>query len=601
MNIAVVLAAVFLATGHGAHPSAPAVDPPSTVTPSPAVSITPSGPVLTQLSSTKWTTTVLLGESAACLAELEGKSSSGPSSNPSNVLMATQLSYRLVTTSPDYVVVGRVSGTAEVNTFPVTDAAALDPATLAPVGRHPLPAACTAPADETASAETEVSLTFSLKAQFPTVPLSATLVIDDPGGLVPVTGTQLMTVRALVTVWQYLVFPLCLAGGMVAAFLIGIALVAWLRQPRSKDRRERQNPWQGDPWQGDPADKAPGFWRRPVYASAAWTFSDSPATTISAAATVLASVLAGAGAASTLLPGIQVDHFAVLLAAWAVVVVVAPIVFGFFNTAFGSSRGLVPDNAALLRFPDNQAVLHAPGGASLAFAGGATAGTAGSAVSLKPGGALSVPPDSKITVNFGENTGTMVLPGDSSVVLTGITGVQVDVSRGGQFTIPADVLLPGHPPWPTLTSGEEIRPTLPAGSTGTEDGVTLKAVGFLTVTVPTGTQVHYPFPDLGITKIFRADAFLRVPMGDKSVVADMRSLIPASLVTIIGIGAQLGLLGMLAGELSALSGLGHNIAWVIVGVVAAVMVGYAVVATAELASSRPGSALASDSQSSYIL
>ena len=124
---------------------------------------------------------------------------------------------------------------------------------------------------------------------------------------------------------------------------------------------------------------------------------------------------------------------------------------------------------------------------------------------------------------------------------------------------------------------------------------------FITITVPKDTQVHYPFPDLGITKIFRADAFLRVPMGDKTIVANMLSLIPASLVTIIGIGAQLGLLGMLAGELSALSGLAHNIAWVIVGVMAAVMVGYAVVATAELASSRPGSALASDSQSSYIL
>ena len=97
------------------------------------------------------------------------------------------------------------------------------------------------------------------------------------------------------------------------------------------------------------------------------------------------------------------------------------------------------------------------------------------------------------------------------------------------------------------------------------------------------------------------ETYLRVPMGDKTVVADMRSLLAASLVTILGIGAQLGLLGMLAGELSALSGLAHKIAWAIVGVMAAVMVGYAVVATTELASSRPGSALASDSQSSFIL
>jgi hypothetical protein len=81
----------------------------------------------------------------------------------------------------------------------------------------------------------------------------------------------------------------------------------------------------------------------------------------------------------------------------------------------------------------------------------------------------------------------------------------------------------------------------------------------------------------------------------------MRSLIPASLVTILGIGAQLGLLGMLAGELAALPSVAHKVAWAIVGVMAAVMVGYAVVATAELASSRPGSAIASDAQSAYIL
>ena len=61
MNIAVVLTAVFLATGQGAHSSVPRGDPPtatssiavsSTPTPSPAVSITASGPVLTQQSPT---------------------------------------------------------------------------------------------------------------------------------------------------------------------------------------------------------------------------------------------------------------------------------------------------------------------------------------------------------------------------------------------------------------------------------------------------------------------------------------------------------------------------------------------------------------------
>ena len=566
--------------------------------------------MLTQQSPTTWTTTVLLDEISACLAEVVGNQAKpakpAKQTQPSNVLLAQELSYHLVTTSPDYVVAGTVAGTAEINAFPATGAtsatgatnaaaAALNPATLGLIGTGALPPPCSAPADETASAETEVSLTFTLKAPFPTVPLTATLVIEDPGGEVPVTATQLMTVRALVTVWQYLLFPVYYAVAMVVAFVIGLLLVAWWRRPKREDPGEGENRWSGDP-----PDHGPGFWRRPVYASAAWSFTDSPATTISAAATVLATVLAGAGAASTLLPGIQVDHFAVLLAVWAIVVVAAPMVFGFLNTVTGASRSLVPDNAALLRFPGDQAVLHAPGGASLAFAGEATAVAPGLHVPLKPGGALPVPPDSTLTVSFAAGTGTMVLPGDSSVVLTGMSGVQVGVSRQGEFTAPPDAQ-PGQASSVMLSSGVEIKPPLMSYGQSSQDGVTVKAVGFITVTVPKGTRVHYPFPDQGITKTFSQDTYLRVPMGDKTIVANMWSLIPASLLTIFGIGAQLGLLGMLAGELSALPGPAHNIAWAIVGVMAAVMVGYSVVATAELASSRPGTALASDSQSSYIL
>ena len=255
MNIAVVLAAVFLATGHGGYSAAPGGDPSSTAPPSPAVAITASGPVLTQQSPTTWTTTVLLDESSACLAEVAGTPGTpgtpGKTVKPSNVLLAKELSYHLVTTSPDYVVAGAVAGTAEINAFPPTAtatptslaAAALDPGTLSPVGNGALPASCAAPADETASAETEVSLIFTLKAPFPTVPLTATLVIDDPGGKVPVTATQFMTVRSLVTVWQYLLFPVYYAVAMVIAFVIGLSLVTWWRRPKRQDPAEPADRW----------------------------------------------------------------------------------------------------------------------------------------------------------------------------------------------------------------------------------------------------------------------------------------------------------------------------------------------------------------------
>lgn len=125
-------------------------------------------------------------------------------------------------------------------------------------------------------------------------------------------------------------------------------------------------------------------------------------------------------------------------------------------------------------------------------------------------------------------------------------------------------------------------------------------MGFIAVRVPQRTTVSYPGTGHGPEKRFPRDTYLRVPIGDTVIVADMRSLLPASVWTIFGIGVQLGLLTMLAGELAAVSATARDSGWGAAYAVAALMAGYAVTATIALASSRPGSALASDSRASYI-
>ena len=133
----------------------------------------------------------------------------------------------------------------------------------------------------------------------------------------------------------------------------------------------------------------------------------------------------------------------------------------------------------------------------------------------------------------------------------------------------------------------------------TGDGVRIAAVGFITAKVPRGTTVSAP--GAAREKTFRRETSLRVPVGDNLVAADMRSVMPAAMITLFGIGAELGLLIVLAGGLSAASSTVHTTAVAVVVVMALVLLGYSVVTTNTLFSAQQGSALAPESKTSYTL
>jgi hypothetical protein len=510
----------------------------ATPSPSPAVSAVAGSGILTQQSSGTWTTTVVLQASAVCLS---------------------RLSYDLVTTPPGRPAAGTITRLRPVQA-----------ATAAPV-RCPSPAA----QDE------EVTVAFQLSS----VPAAATLVVADrPGGpaIAPV-AIAVTTVHRFVPLSEYLWVPVICGAALAAALLAVICAVALARFRRQRPDKNRAS-----------------FWRKPIYASAAWTFKDSWATNIGFGATAVAATLTGAGAVSTLLPGVQLDRYAILLSICGAIIVAAPLVFGILYALLSGSRGMVPDNATLTFPPDETGVrrceIQVAGGASVTLP----------APPASSGHPIPVAPGQNIVI---EDV-TAVLPGDSTIVLMGIgnNGLRVlapDATGG----VPAPHASVRHladashrdDPAPDGYGSPELQVTTPTGGQGKAvPFATIKVTGFATMMLPTGTTARAPEPD-GKVMRFAPRTVLRIPLGDNVMVADFRSLIPAALVTMFGIGAQLGTLGVLAFWLSNRTAAVRCGALAVIIVMAVTVLAYAIATTLALSDSKPGSAMTADSATSATL
>jgi hypothetical protein len=229
-------------------------------------------PVLTEQSGT-WSTTIYLNVATVC-----------------------SISFSLVTSVPDEEVTG--------NPRPAPHCSGQ-------------PAASTTGNGATGNAVTRVVLTFG---SLPGVPQAATLIITPPGAVAPLDVT--LTVHRQVTTWQYVWVPL------ICGFALGVLLLLFTRLFVA--------PWRTREPRGTPAGKArrPGFLRTPLYAAAAWTFSDSWATNITAIATVVTAGLAATTGVAEVLPGVDLGRFSLLIAMAGGITVVAPLVFGALNSWF---------------------------------------------------------------------------------------------------------------------------------------------------------------------------------------------------------------------------------------------------------------------------
>jgi hypothetical protein len=402
----------------------------------------------------------------------------------------------------------------------------------------PCPTAATGPQAEL------VTLAFTL----PSVPLTATLVITDTRGTPPAPPTEIamMAIHRFVSPWQYLWLPIVSGGGLAALFLAIGAVVLGLHRPKRDDDGEKEA-------------------AKPIYASATWTFKDSWATNLGVGAAAVTAVLSGAGAVSTQLPGVQLDRFAVLMALCGVIIASAPFVFGILYVLSSRSRGMVPDNATLS--PGKPVTINIPGGASL------TVPTAGSTpYPIGPG-----------KIETGKNI-QLIMPGDGTIMITG-PGASAVRLRGAD----------GEP-----GDGNSVEITPPTDPpAGQYPFITVKAAGFATIDLPNGATVKAP--DGGKDVSFNRATRLRVPLGSNVIVANFRSLITAALVTLFGIGAELGILGVLAFTLSDRPTPIRWAALFLVCLMGLIVLVYAISTTRALADSNPGSALTADSSTSATL
>jgi hypothetical protein len=340
------------------------------------------------------------------------------------------------------------------------------------------------------------------------------------------------------------------------------------------------------------------FWTARFYASAAWTFSDSGATNITALGTAMVAILASSATLSALFPGIDLNPFIIVNIACGAIVVAAPLLFGIANVVITRHSPVAPVDAMVTTQADT--IISVPSGASIMVPGGALIRTVGGQVRARvnPGGTIPVPPGGSLTVAAG---GMMSLPSGTAVAI----GPIALLTMGTSTCIAAGDLAPPQPqpagcrpllftrpaaaPNPQVSAGEQITVTTGAimTITGAADiffraGTTMTALG-------------------GRAMRLGADTTITVPSSSNVMVAGMGSLLPAAALTMFGIGTEIGLIAVLAVHYSRATHSGQIAAGIISAGVAAGLALYGATAIRALADPTPGSSLNAEARSSFIL
>jgi hypothetical protein len=336
-----------------------------------------------------------------------------------------------------------------------------------------------------------------------------------------------------------------------------------------------------------------GFWPWPFHAPAAWAFSGSWATNIAAAGAATAGILTAAGAVRSLLPGIQLDRYAMLIAVCGSMVVAMPLVYGAFIGILRGSHLTVPGNASITlrragRGP-GRCTIKVPGGANMTFPGGADREVNGQRERvLAAGASVSVPMGSAITVS-----GEQVALASAATAITVAAGSTIAVSK--DLTVMA-----AGAPGPGGTGGGRV---IEGGAAAGQSPIIADAGAAVTVSGVADIEL---LRDTELTAPHRARATLReaarlkIPAGNRAAAADLRPVIPAAAVTMFGIGAELGMAGVLGGGLAAEVFSARAIVVAVAAVLAVVTLWHAAAGTRALADSAAGPAPGADG-TSYTL
>jgi len=463
------------------------------------------------------------------------------------------------------------------------------------------------------------------------VPENATLVVtpsaaDLSAGADPVEVA--LTVRRDVSAMQYLWIPL---GCGVGLALLLIVLTMLIGVPRPDGTTAHAHPT--------------GFWRMPLYAASAWTFSDSWVTNITAVGTLIGTVLTASSSVASLLPGVDAPRFSLLLVLAGGFAVIAPVIFGLLNYRFGRQD---PQAAGIvaIRLPeqDGDVKVRMNVGGRVAVPGGAALD---GDRTLSPGTTLDIPVGTVVTVSGTDDDEILVLKASNEIVVPPALRVTLTpavivpssaVQAAGAATQPAAAPRPADSGWAgrliafvrpddqkaatdtaTRTAAQTAAQPPPALATVTSltmtEGATLTFVGRAEVTLPAGSTVGAvgetaapvsdanpagPPPDPHSVALSDPRTIILPSAGE--VVSQMSSMLLASCFTMFGIGANLGIVGWVIGYDLSAAPLWAHISVVTLSALAAVIIAfYGVAAIRALADTRDGSVLSGRRGAAFIL
>jgi len=450
------------------------------------------------------------------------------------------------------------------------------------------------------------------------VPLNATLVVtpstaDLTAGADPVEVA--LTVRRDVSIAQYLWIPL---GCGVGLALLLILLTMLIGVPKPDGTTAHAHPT--------------GFWRMPLYAASAWTFGDSWVTNITAVGTLIGTVLTASSSVASLLPGVDAPRFSLLLVLAGGFAVLAPVIFGLLNYRFGRQN---PQGAGIvaIRLPEQNGdvKVRLNVGGSVAVPGGAALD---GDRTLSPGTTLDIPVGTVVTVSGTDADEILVLKASNEIVVP----PALRVTLAPPVIVPPSAVQAAEAPQPTeanrpTDSGWASRliafvrpddtktatatttrmaahtagqpPPAPATATSltVSEGATLTFVGRAEVTLPENATVGA----VGETAVPVTDGITAAPPPDPHSfpLSDQRTIIlPSSgeVVSMFGIGANLGIVGWVIGYDLAAAPQWAHISVVTLSVLAAAIIAlYGVFAIRALADTRDGSVLSGRRGAAFIL
>lgn len=285
--------------------------------------------------------------------------------------------------------------------------------------------------------------------------------------------------------------------------------------------------------------------------------------------------------------------------------------------------GATSGNDAFGAHPDDHCpVVAAPGGATITVPAGTAvaSGSSPSPAPVKLGTEIQVPLSSRIRLLPGGATPlpyhrdiSLVISGGQDVLAAGATSLLITSdgpSASAGLTLPGSALEPASPGHGQAAPGRWRSAPAAASPPGDRTlqfpvfvtapaGVKITVIGAGSMTLPAGAKIATP--RRGPPQPTRNQRMLPVPQSSSGLVGNMGLVLIPALMTMLGIGAELGIAAVLAFGLSDGSVTGRWLALAGLAGVALWTLYYSTTAIRALADPQPGSSMSSSPGTSFTL